>query len=68
MNQQELFDLFEWACNELNHFEAVDCDESFHYYFHGEMVGGWAGDRRAYFFKHNDRLAQMIKMYDLMSD
>jgi hypothetical protein len=43
--------MFKWADENLVKFEVQQCDESEHYYFDGEMVGGWAGDTRQYFAK-----------------
>lgn len=41
--------MFNWAIDNLVKFEVQQCDESEHFYFDGERVGGWAGDSRTYF-------------------
>ena len=64
MNQLEIKTLFEWAEMQLSTFESQDCEESIHCYFNDTYVGGWAGDTRAYFYKHNDDLAKLIRMFD----
>lgn len=64
MNQQEIQSLFAWATDSIVGFEVEDCEESYHCYYNGTFVGGWAGDSREYFFKHSDDLARLIRMYD----
>ena len=64
MNQQETQDLFVWAEENITSFKVEDCEESYHCYYNDTFVGGWAGDARSYFFKHNDDLARLIRMYD----
>ena len=64
MNQTELVELFQWADSTLVAFTVEDCCESEHYYFNSVFVGGWAGDRQQFFFKQNDDLAKLVRMFD----
>ena len=63
MNQTELDEFFCWA-ESVAGFETEDCDESEHYYFNNVMVGGWAGDCRQFFLKHNVQVCKLIALYD----
>lgn len=64
MNQQEIQMFFQWCDQNLDTFEAVNCDESDHYYINDVFVGGFAGDRRQFFIKHNDELANALTQMD----
>ena len=63
MNQQEIMNFFNW-CDCLKEFEVHDCDESDHFYFKGERIGGYAGDRRSYFIDQNDTTARLLSMME----
>ncbi len=54
MDQSELKQFFTWAQDNVEGFTVEPCEESVHYYINDEYIGGYAGDRREYFFKHND--------------
>ncbi|EGQ8547893.1 hypothetical protein ACOJUY_004352 [Vibrio alginolyticus] len=64
MTQSEMKNFFDWAEKNLRGFQAQDCDESEHYYLNDECIGGYAGDRRELFIKHNDELAKALRMMD----
>lgn len=64
MNQTEMREFFQWCDVTLKQFTISDCDESEHYYLGDVFIGGWAGDRREFFYKHSDQLAQALRMFD----
>ncbi|MFZ3461425.1 hypothetical protein [Vibrio harveyi] len=64
MTQGEMQAFFDWASNNLLGFKIDDCEESEHYYLNEKFIGGWAGDARQYFIKHNDELAKALRMMD----
>ncbi len=59
-----MIEFFEWAEANLKGFVVEDCSESKHFYINNEMVGGWAGDTRQYFYNQNDELAKALRMMD----
>lgn len=63
MNNEECAEFLGW-CTEHLQCDLNDCDESSHLYFNGEMIGGYAGDRREYFMEQNDTVARVFKMYN----
>lgn len=64
MNQLEMDEFFSWCDENLEGYTEEPCDESEHYYYKGEMIGGWAGDCREFFINHNDQLAEAIRIFD----
>jgi len=64
MNNSELRALFTWAAENLMKFEVRDCDESEHYYFEGECVGGFAGDSHSYFYEQGNAGSKLVKLFD----
>jgi UDP-2,3-diacylglucosamine pyrophosphatase LpxH len=53
---------FEW-CVDVDGYEEHDCDESQHFYYLGEHVGGWAGDTCQYFIASNEKVDDLLKLY-----
>ena len=68
MNEEEMKAFFEWCDENLKGFEVQDCDESQHFYLNGVMIGGWAGDTRAYFYDQNDELAKALRMMNAATE
>jgi hypothetical protein len=64
MNDLELRIMFAWAAENLMKFEVRDCEESEHYYFDGERVGGFAGDAQSYFYEQGDAASKLVKLFD----
>lgn len=58
-----LHHFFTWCADNLSGFERQQCDESEHFYLHDMRIGGFAGDRQAYFIDSNpefDRARRMM--------
>lgn len=64
MTEQEAQQFLLWCEENIKGIEICDADESWHAYWKGEMIGGWDGCRRAFFFKHNDKSALLLRMMD----
>jgi hypothetical protein len=64
MDNEELRVFFQWCEESLRQFHTESCDESEHYYLGDVMIGGYAGDTRAYFFNHGNEFAAAVRMFD----
>jgi hypothetical protein len=64
MNQTEIKEFLLFCESDIKGFKMQDCDESKHAYVNDEMVGGWAGDSREFFFEQNDTSARILNMMD----
>lgn len=62
--EHDLEDLFIFAENNMLGFEVVDNDESKSFYLNEEFVGGYAGDRRNFFFENNDEFQFLKESYE----
>ncbi len=63
MKDQEIFCLFEWACDELKSFEYKDCNGGIHFYFNDVFVGGCCGESFKYFIVENRTFNKIKDMY-----
>jgi hypothetical protein len=62
--EHDLEDLFIFAENNMLGFEVVDNDESKSFYLNEEFVGGYAGDRRDFFFENNGEFQFIKESYE----
>jgi hypothetical protein len=64
MTQSELEEFFKFCQDNLERFNAHSCDESDHFYLDDVLIGGYAGDRQEFFYKHSDELARALRMME----
>lgn len=65
MNDEELDNFYIWCGDTLCNFKAHEVDESVHFYYEDECIGGFAGDTQLYFYNQNDTSAMLVAVYKL---
>lgn len=62
--EHDLEKLFDFGQKYIAGFEVVDNEESKSFYIYDELVGGWAGDTREFFFENGDEFQFLKESYE----
>lgn len=62
--EHDLEELFTFGQKYMAGFEVVDNEESKSFYIYDELVGGWAGDTREFFFENGDEFQFLKESYE----
>lgn len=68
VSQLQLEALLCFCENNVAGFKNTDCDESDHWYYKGELVGGFAGDKRQYFLVPCEESGELLDLYNAESN
>lgn len=62
--EHSLEELFAFGQRNMAGFEVVENEESKSFYLNDELIGGWAGDSRKFFFENGDEFQFLKESYE----